>query len=849
MGQPIKNTFNYEKYFSKELSELLLYIKEDLIKTLPMTIIPTEMFFAAALSSTDTMLYKVLNSYLNSFSIMNIENKFMGVLHEKTISTIRPGRVIEYSQELKNLFNKAYNECNNQNLTYITSDHILLALLNEKNNNEYIKSRKFFLDENFDYKVASEYSIKLHDITNSILKNNSSEETLNNNENIQSTIKTYVINSTEDINNLINVEECKIVKKTLENKDSYTKKIKDKNNIQYCTNLNTLAKEGNINDIIGREKEILQIAKVLNRKKANNVLLIGETGVGKTAIIEGIAHRIQNGLALSSICDKTILQLNVSEMMGGTQFRGVFEERFANLFKELKKRENIILFIDNFHKFSSERKDEEFNITTLLLPYLQENNINIIISSTYGGYRKSLEKNPELLRMFQKIDILPPSKEECKSILMYQKTFYEKFHCVEFNEDVIDTIITLSKRYITDRNLPTSAIDIMDEIGSQKNIDRQETEEIKNKRNELKEIIKQGNKEKELDIRLELTKLQNTKTKREQIKISNDDIYKAVAAHTNIPINKINVSEKHTISSIDKILNSLIIGQENAIKEVSQAIKRSKVGLSPQNKPIASFLCIGKTGVGKSLMAKTLAKEIFGDEKYLVRFDMSEYSDKTSVNKLIGSSAGYVGYQEGGLLTEAIKNKKHCVLLIDEIEKADEQIYNLFLQILDDGFLTDNTGNKVDFTNTIIILTSNVGTRQASETRSIGFDNNDNVNKKDIIEKELKKKFPPEFINRLSNVVYFNSLTEDNLKKIIQIELDKLNKRLNDIKYTLKYSNDVIDHIINYIKKDIEYGARPILRAIQELIENKITDLLLENDYKELYEFNINIKNNEITVN
>lgn len=631
MGQPIKNTFNYEKYFSKELSELLLYIKEDLIKTLPMTIIPTEMFFAAALSSTDTMLYKVLNSYLNSFSIMNIENKFMGVLHEKTISTIKPGRVIEYSQELKNLFNKAYNECNNQNLTYITSDHILLALLNEKNNNEYIKSKKFFLEENFDYKVASEYSIKLHDITNSILKNNSSEEILDNNENIQPTIKTYVINSTEDINNLINSEECKILKKTLENKDSSTKKLKDKNNVQYCTNLNTLAKEGGINDIIGREKEILQIAKVLNRKNANNILLIGETGVGKTAIIEGIAHRIQNGLALSSICDKTILQLNVSEMMGGTQFRGVFEERFANLFKELKKRENIILFIDNFHKFSSERKDEEFNITTLLLPYLQENNINIIISSTYGGYRKSLEKNPELLRMFQKIDILPPSKEECKEILMYQKSFYEKFHCVEFNEEVIDTIITLSKRYITDRNLPTSAIDIMDEIGSQKNIDRQETEEIKNKRNELKEIIKQGNKEKELDIRLELTKLQNTKTKRERIKISNDDVYKAVATHTNIPINKINVSEKHIISSIDEILNSLIIGQENAIKEVSQAIKRSKVGLSPQNKPIASFLCIGKTGVGKCVCGDTLITVKDKKTNHIYKISINDFIKKLPV--------------------------------------------------------------------------------------------------------------------------------------------------------------------------------------------------------------------------
>jgi ATP-dependent Clp protease ATP-binding subunit ClpC len=457
-----------------------------------------------------------------------------------------------------------------------------------------------------------------------------------------------------------------------------------------------------------------------------------------------------------------------------------------------------------------------------------------------------LEKNHELLRRFQKIDILPPTKEERKNILMYQKEFYEKHHNVIFNEEVIDTILSLSKRYITDRNLPISAIDIMDEIGSQKNIERYETEDIKNKRTELREIIKNGDKDKELDVRLELTKLQNTKKEKESFEITNEDVYNAIASHTNLPINKINTSEKHAISSIDKILNSMIIGQENAIKEVSQAIKRSKVGLSPQNKPIASFLCIGKTGVGKTLMAKILAKEIFGDEKYLVRFDMSEYADKTSVNKLIGSSAGYVGYQEGGLLTEAVKNKKHCVLLIDEIEKADEQVYNIFLQILDDGFLTDNTGNKVDFTNTIILLTSNVGTKQASESRSIGFGGSDDENKREIIEKELKKKFPPEFINRLSDVVYFNSLTEDNLKKIIQIELDKLNKRLIDIKYTLKYSDDVINYILNYIKKDIEYGARPILRAIQELIENKITDLLLENDYKEWYEFNASINNTDL---
>ena len=835
MGQPIKNIVNYEKYFSKELTDLLTYIKEDLIKTFPIASIPMEMFFAAALSIQDSMLYKVVNSYLNTFSISNLENKFNSVLQEKSLTTIKPGRTIEYSQELKNLFNKSYSECLKQNVSYITSDHVLLALLNNDNVNDN-RSKSFFLSESVNYDIVSEYSSKIHEITDAVLKNNDSEIEKSDDEPVL--VKTFVINSQDDL------EQLK--EKLLNKKETPSKKTKEKNSVQYCTNLNDLAKDGYINDIVGRDKEIYQIVKVLNRKEANNILLIGETGVGKTAIIEGLAHRIQNGLALSTICDKTILRLNISEMMGGTQFRGIFEERFSTLFKDLKKRENTILFIDNFHKFSSERKDEEFNITTLLLPYLQETNVNVIITSTYDGYRKSLEKNHELLRRFQKIDILPPTKEECKNILMYQKEFYEKHHNVTFSEEVIDTILTLSKRYITDRNLPISAIDIMDEIGSQKNIERYETEDIKNKRAELREIIKNGDKDKELDVRLELTKLQNTNKEKESFEITNEDVYNAIASHTNLPINKINTSEKHAISSIDKILNSMIIGQENAIKEVSQAIKRSKVGLSPQNKPIASFLFIGKTGVGKTLMAKILAKEIFGDEKYLVRFDMSEYADKTSVNKLIGSSAGYVGYQEGGLLTEAVKNKKHCVLLIDEIEKADEQVYNIFLQILDDGFLTDNTGNKVDFTNTIILLTSNVGTKQASESRSIGFGGSDDENKREIIEKELKKKFPPEFINRLSDVVYFNSLTEDNLRNIIQIELDKLNKRLIDIKYTLKYSDDVINYILNYIKKDIEYGARPILRAIQELIENKITDLLLENDYKEWYNFNVTINNNEL---
>jgi ATP-dependent Clp protease ATP-binding subunit ClpC len=836
MGQPIKNTVNYEKYFSKELTDLLTYIKNDFLTSYPMSSITTEAFFAAALSQQDTMLYKVVNSYLNTFSITLLVDKFIGIIQEKTLSVIKPGRTIDYSQELKNLFQKSYSESTEQNNKFITSDHVLLALLKIGNGSEYNKLKGLFFSENVNYDIILEQSSKIHDITESVLNTDI--------EDLQDDHKDTFVISTEELDNISDILKQNSVLK----RDKDKKNNKNKGDLQYCTNLNKLAKEKVITDIVGRDKEIEQIIKILNRRKSNNVLLIGETGVGKTALIEGLASKIEQGIAPSIISDKTILRLNFGEIIGGTQFRGVFEERFSTLFKELTKREHTILFIDNFHRILTERKDDDFNITSLLLPYLQEGSFNVIVCSTYEGYRKSFEKNSELLSRFQRVDLTQPTIENCKDILIYQKDFYEEFHNVTFSDEVIETILTLSRRYITDKTLPTSAIDILDEIGSQKNIERHETEELKKTRSELLLAIKEGNKDKELDARLTLTKLNNKKNRKEIIEITIDDVYKAVASHTNLPINKINTSEKRLISNIDKILNSNIIGQENAIKCVSQAIKRSKVGLAPQNKPIASFLCIGKTGVGKTLMAKILAKEIFGDEKYLVRFDMSEYADKTSVNKLIGSSAGYVGYNDGGLLTEAVKSKKNCVLLIDEIEKADEQVYNIFLQILDDGFLTDNMGKKVDFTNTIILLTSNIGTKLASETKTIGFYKNDDDNRKDIIEKELKKKFPPEFINRLSNVVYFNSLTNDNLKEIIKLEINKLNKRLNDIKMSLQYNEEVIEYIVKYIEKDIDYGARPIIRAIQELIENKITDLILENEFENNHTFNIEVNNNDIVL-
>ena len=373
-----------------------------------------------------------------------------------------------------------------------------------------------------------------------------------------------------------------------------------------------------------------------------------------------------------------------------------------------------------------------------------------------------------------------------------------------------------------------------------------ETDEIKNKKNTLF-LLKE-----EKDRLIKQDKIDDAKKINEEINILNtaivlelselekkfeinktittDDLYEALSQHTDIPISKISVSEKKIISNIDKILKKSVIGQDEAINLITNAIKRSKVGLYPSNRPIMVGMLIGPSGTGKTLTAKMLAKEIFGDEKYLIRFDMSEYSDKTSVNKLIGSNAGYVGYENGGLLTESIKNKKHAVLLIDEIEKANDEVYNLFLQVFDDGFLNDNQGNKVDFKNTIILLTSNVGVKRALNEKSIGFNKDSNLDKKEIIKKELKSKFPPEFINRIDNIIYYNELNEENLKSIIRLEISNLIDRLTNIGYKMTYQDSVIDYIFTIIKKEKEYGARPITRAIQNEIENKITDLILDNE-------------------
>ena len=872
MPQPVKNSTNYEKYLSNEIKNLIenvvLKVAQD---TVPANAITPEIFFIGALSYADCMLYKAVNGYLTTIKIDEIYDKLVLYSQDKfALSSARPNRIIDYSPEMRSLLQKANVERAAANDNLITSDHVLLAVLNEKTI-AYDEIQKLFAQERLTYNIARELSGKLHTTTNIIAESEEDDE--------NSALKKMGdalmvggvdiaaddsggVNSITIFGNIPdNVDPQQFMEQlkssfngVFTNSTSATSEKKGQQqkgatkSPSFSKSLNDAAEKGLIDPIIGRQKEIALIEKVFGRRRCNNALLVGEPGVGKTAIVEGLAKQIIDGNAPASLKDCKIFELNYSDMMAGTQFRGVFEDRLSSFIKEINKINNAILFIDNVHNIFSERQKNDYDFSGILSTLLSEANVRVIATTTPRGYHTTFETDLELNRKFQKITIDAPSIDESIEILNANKEYYEQYHGIKYSDDAIKACVTLSNRYITDRNLPSSAMDIMDEAGSSKKNSLLEPSGVKQKRNaiaifkrEKENFIKEDNikeasnaNNKIEGLKFEIAKEMdafNNPMKEKDNTVTVTDVYKAISEQTNIPLQKLDVSEKKALSNIDKILKKSIIGQDEAIDVVSRAIKRNKVGLTPQNRPIFSCICIGSTGTGKTLMAKKLAEEIFGDEKYLVRFDMSEYSDETAVNKLIGASAGYVGYHEGGLLTEAIKNKKHAVLLIDEIEKANEKIYNLFLQVLDEGFLTDNTGQKVDFRNTILIMTSNVGAKRAASERGIGFAIDENANKKDIIEKELKKKFPPEFINRIDEVAYFNNLTDDNLKSIIRLELNKLGKKIESIGHSFEYDNDSVDYVFDIIAKQKEYGARPILRAIQSEFENKITDLLIDNEY------------------
>ena len=639
----------------------------------------------------------------------------------------------------------------------------------------------------------------------------------------------------------------------------------------FSRDLTKNAEEGKIDPVIGRDKEVKRIAQILSRKKKNNAVIVGDAGVGKTALVEKLALMIYKGECPTSLLDKRIVSLDLTSLVAGTKYRGQFEERIKAILNELQQVTNVVVFIDELHTMvGAGNASGAMDAANILKPALARGEIQCIGATTFDEYKKHLEKDSALVRRFQKIILKEPNQTETIEILKNLKLSYERYHKVQYEDNVVETIVKLSNRYITDRQFPDKAIDVLDELGSEKRVSSripESIEKLKKSVDEIKEkkiqVVKSQNYEQAAKLRDEerklINKLEDEKQKwsdslkENKTPVTVDDVYNIITEMTGVPITKLDSKETEKLLKMESLLSAKVIGQDDAIATISKSIRRNRVGIKEANKPIGSFIFIGSTGVGKTFLAKSIAELLFGDPEKIIRVDMSEFMDKHNVSKLIGSPPGYVGYDEGGQLTEKVKNNPFSVILFDEIEKAHKDIFNILLQILDEGHLTDSFGRKVNFTNTIIIMTSNVGAKRVSDFGGgVGFTTGSSEQqksevKRSIIQKALKQQFNPEFLNRIDDIILFNSLNEETLKKIIQIEVGKLNNRLTDKGYKITFDKSVVDRIYELNTQE-EYGARPLKRIIQNLCEDFLSEEILRGNIKENENITLKYKSEKLTI-
>jgi len=638
--------------------------------------------------------------------------------------------------------------------------------------------------------------------------------------------------------------------------------------------LTAMAEANKLDPVIGRQKEIERVSQILSRRKKNNPILIGEPGVGKSAIAEGLALRIIEKKVSRILFNKRIVSLDLASLVAGTKYRGQFEERMKALMNELEKNEDIILFIDEIHTIvGAGGATGSLDASNMLKPALARGEIQCIGATTLDEFRTNIEKDGALERRFQKVIIEPTSVEETIQILHNIKDKYEEHHHVDYTDDAIEACVKLTNRYMTDRYLPDKAIDALDESGSRIHITNivvpqqvlaleTELESIRDRKTKAvsgqkyEEAAKLRDDEKTLESALESAQKQweeDSKLNREIV--TEDNVAEVVSMMTGIPVNRVAEAEINRLSELPNLIKGKIIGQNEAVTKVVKAIQRNRVGLKDPNKPIGSFIFLGQTGVGKTQLAKVLAKELFDSEDSMIRIDMSEYMEKFAISRLIGAPPGYVGYEEGGQLTEKVRRKPYSVILLDEIEKAHPDVFNMLLQILDDGFITDSLGRKIDFRNTIIIMTSNIGARQLKDFGvGVGFGTASKTAQADehakgIIENALKKSFAPEFLNRIDDIIMFNALDRNDIHLIIDIELDKLLSRISDLGYTLKLSNKAKDYIADK-GFDKKYGARPLKRAIQKYIEDALAEEIVSSKLEEgdTITMDLDEKKNELTI-
>ena len=649
-----------------------------------------------------------------------------------------------------------------------------------------------------------------------------------------------------------------------EEKSSNTSNNLSENLKKFAKNLNEMAEAGKIDPVIGREDEVERVIQILLRRTKNNPILIGDPGVGKTAIIEGLAQRIVDGKVPFVMKEKTIVSLDLASMIAGTKYRGDFEDRLKKLFGELEQREDVVLFIDEFHMVLGAGASEgSMDAANILKPILAKGDIQIIGATTIDEYRKHVEKDQALTRRMQPVHVEEPNKDDTIKIIEGLKDKYEDHHKVEITDEAIKAAVDLSQRYIQDRFLPDKAIDVIDEACSKERIknykenkNQVSKKEILDKLIEEKNMaINEQNFEKAASLRDQINETREKLEKEKEenktdLKISFDEVAKIVSSWSKVPITKLTEDEKQKYMDLDIDLKKEVIGQDKAIDKISHAIKRARVGLKDPKKPIGSFIFVGPTGVGKTYLAKSLAKNLFGDMDNLIRMDMSEYMEKFAVSRLVGSPPGYVGYEEGGQLTEAVRKNPYSVILFDEIEKAHPDIFNLLLQILDDGRLTDGQGRTVDFKNTIIIMTSNVGVSSLNQNPKIGFGTGDvekeiDDSNKEIINKAIKNAFAPEFLNRLDDIIMFNSLDKDAIKEITKILLEETKERLKNLGIEINYNKRVVD-LLSEGGFSKEYGARPLERHITNKIDNQLAEEILEGKLSKDMKINLTVKEGKI---
>ncbi|MAD12081.1 MAG: Clp protease ClpC [Flavobacteriaceae bacterium] len=831
--------------FSPRVKDVIAYSKEEALR-LGHSFIGTEHLMLGILRDGEGKAISILTSLKVNLELLR---KKVEILNPADIENTSPNekKNLHLTRQAERALKTTFLEAKLFQSDLINTVHLLLCILRNEND----PTTKLLINLNIDYEIVKDQFKLL------ISENNNEYSDLSSNSSFPNEMEDDT-NSDKKENPFVSSSEPK-------------SKIKSKTPVldNFGRDLTNMAMNDKLDPVVGREKEIERVSQILSRRKKNNPLLIGEPGVGKSAIAEGLAIRIIQKKVSRVLYNKRVVTLDLASLVAGTKYRGQFEERMKAVMNELEKNSNIILFIDEIHTIvGAGGATGSLDASNMFKPALARGEIQCIGATTLDEYRQNIEKDGALERRFQKILVEEASVDETLEILKNIKDKYENHHNVTYKDEALEACVDLSFRYISDRFLPDKAIDALDEAGSRVHIQNmnvpkeiieleKELEEIKNEKNTVvkkqkyEEAAKLRDDEKRVEKKLLIAQDNWYETsKQNRIEVNESDIADVVSMMTNIPVNKIVKSEKNKLSKLSTTISNKLIGQNEAVDKVVKAIQRNRSGLKAPDKPIGSFIFLGQTGVGKTQLAKILADEIFDSEENLIRIDMSEYMEKFAISRLIGAPPGYVGYEEGGQLSEKVRRRPYSVILLDEVEKAHPDVFNMLLQVLDDGFLTDSLGRKVNFQNTIIIMTSNIGARQLKDFGTgVGFETSSQKSQSDeiqkgIIESALKKTFAPEFLNRVDDFIIFNSLDKKSISSIVEIELKKLVNRVEKLGYSIKLTKSAKDFIVEK-GYDEKYGARPLKRALQKYVEDLVAEQIVNNLINEGDNLIIDRENND----